>query len=193
MKIAIGLPTNRGVRPKTVQSLLEMVDSTESEFKFIVSEKGYNTAENRNYIAAQSLKNLCTHLLLTDDDMVYEKDVLTRLLKHDKDVIGGTYNTKYESQEKVIEFLDEIPEGRREHEMEGKSPFKCKALGGGMLLIKTEIFRKIPQPWFGYKWFDNGMVQMSNDWFFCEKAIEAGYDIWCDPTLEIKHLAEREV
>jgi len=178
MKIAIGLPTNRGIKPKTAFSLMKMIAHSKYDYQIIVSTRGYNTAENRNKIAVQAVNGNCTHLLLTDDDMVYEPDCLERLLAHDKDIVGATYNTKYETQTKVIELLDE----------EKEELFKCKALGGGMLLIKTTVFMKIRQPHFGYKWHENGMVKMSNDWFFCEKAIEAGFEIWCDGSLKVGHL-----
>lgn len=151
----------------------------------IISTRGYNTAENRSYIASQALKEQCTHLLLLDDDMIYEKDSIERLLKHNKDIVGATYNTKYEEQSKVIEYLDDEDEEKTKVDL-----FKCKALGGGLLLIKTDVFFKTKQPWFGYKWHENGMVKMSNDWYFCEKAREAGYDIWCDLTLSPKHIGE---
>lgn len=179
-KIMLGLPTNRGVKPRTAESLLRL--AAHSKIVPIVSTKGYNTAENRNWIAAQAIKKGCSHLLLVDDDMIYEPDSLERLLKHDKDIIGATYYTKYENPQLVIEYLDE----------KDGDLFKCKALGGGLLLIKTEVFLKTPQPWFGYKWHDNGMIKMSNDWFFCEKAREAGFDIWVDMTLKPRHIGEKE-
>ena len=186
IKIGIGLPTNRQVRPKTVQSLLELVAHSKYDYHINISTRGYNTAENRNLIVAQAIKNNCTHLLLTDDDMVFEKDALDKLLAHDKDIVGAIYNTKYEKQELVIEYLSK-------DKFIKENLFKCKALGGGLLLIKTDVFLKVPQPHFGYKWTDNGMVEMSNDWFFCEKAREAGYDIWCDKSLLVGHIAEKVV
>ena len=179
-RVAIGVPTNRGVKPQTALSLMRMVANTDCKFKFIVSTRGYNTAENRNLIVAQAVKANCDYLLLTDDDMVYEPEYLTKLINHDKDIIGGIANTKYEEQKPVVEYLDQPEEGL----------FKCKALGGGFLLIKTDVFKKVDQPHFGYKWFENGMVQMSNDWFFCEKARKAGYDIWADSSLKLGHIGE---
>ena len=182
LKIVLGVPTNRKIKPKTALSILRMIVHCKHEYQFIVSTKGYNTAENRNYISTQAVNKGCTHLLLLDDDMIYEPDSLNILLAHNKDVVGATYSVR-EGTEKVIEYLDD------------KRPdtlFKCKALGGGLLLIKTSVFKKVPQPWFGYKWYENGMVKMSNDWFFCEKARENGFDIYCDPKLTAQHIGEHE-
>ena len=115
---------------------------------------------------------------MVDDDMIYPEDALERLLAHNKDIASGVAYTKYEKQELVVEYLDEKKEGL----------FECKAVGGGILLIKCDVFKKIPQPWYGYKWNENGAVTMSNDWFFCEKARESGFDIWCDSTIKAGHI-----
>ena len=183
MKIAIGVCTNRLVKPKTVFSLLRLVAHSKHDYEPIVSTKGFNTSENRNYIAAQVIQRGCTHLFFADDDMIFPPDTLDRLLAHDKDIIGGVYNTKYEVQSPVIEYLDD----KRPTEL-----FKCGALGTGCLLIKTEVFKKIPQPWFTYEWNDNGSVKMSHDWLFCHKARECGLEVWADPLLEVGHLGIRE-
>jgi len=182
IKIAIGLPTNRLVKAKTALSLLQLLAHSKYDYYFIVSTRGFNTSENRNYIAAQAVKNECTHLFFVDDDMIFPPDTLDRLLAHDKDIIGGVYNTKYEVQAPVIEYLDE----KRPTEL-----FKCGAIGTGCLLIKTDVFKKIPQIWFNYEWNPNGSVKMSHDWLFCHKARECGYEIWCDPTIIIGHIGTK--
>ena len=184
MKIGIGLPTNRLIKPKTAQSLMELVNQTEHDLEIIVSTRGYTTAENRNWISAQAVKKECTHLFMVDDDMIYEADSLNRLVEQDKDIIGGLYKTKYEVQDYIIEYL-------HDGEMDDK-PFKCAALGGGLLLIKTEVLKKTPQPLYGYVWYDNGSIKESNDWVFCKNARNAGFEVWCDPNVKAKHIGLKE-
>jgi len=178
-KIALGMPTNRLIKPKTAESVLKLVAYTENEIEPIVSTRGFNTSENRNWIAAQACNRGCTHLFFVDDDMILPPDTLDRLLAHNKDIVGGVYKTKYEVQADVVEYLnDERP----------KELFRVGAIGTGCLLIKTDVFRKVPQIWFTYEWNDNGSIKMSHDWLFCHKAREYGFDIWADPTLEIGHI-----
>jgi hypothetical protein len=185
MKIGIGLPTNRLIKPKTAQSLLKLVNQTEHELEIIVSTKGYNCAENRNWIAAQAVKKGCTHLFHVDDDMIYEPDTLEMLLLADKDIVGGLYKTKYEEvQDYVIKYLHEIKEHDR--------MFECSALGTGLLLVKIEVFKKTLQPWYGYEWYSNGMVKESVDWVFCHNARKAGFKVWCDPDVKAKHIGLKE-
>lgn len=183
-RVAIGIPTNRKFKAKNLLSLMNLVSNSEHDLEFIISTKGYTTAENRNYICAQAVQKQCDYILFTDDDMIFEPDVLDRLLAHDKDIVGGYYNVRFldvEGDRKVIEYLDG-EEARKDR------IFKCKALGGGMLLVKTEILHKLPKPLFWYEIHKEvGMITMSNDWWFCRQARMAGYDVWCDPTLKLGH------
>lgn len=180
VKLALLLPTNRGLKAKTLQSLLELVAHTPVQI-VLISTEGFTTAENRTWLAVQAIKQGATHLFFVDDDMVYEKDTLEKLLKHDVDIVGAKYANRRGAGE-VIEYL-ETPDS---------SFFKVKALGGGCVLIKSAVFTKIPQPWFGYKTLPTGAVSMSHDWFFCEKAREAGFDIWCDGTIRPGHIATKQ-
>ena len=186
MKICIGIPCNRQFKAKTVLSLMEMV-STKMDYHFAIATEGYTVAENRNWIVAQAIKNDCTHLLLTDDDMIYGKDTLKRLLAREKDIIGVNYSVRRivdkDTNHLVIEYLDE----KSDTEL-----FKCKAIGGGMLLINMKVFEKIEQKWFWYDVHPNGMILMSNDWWFCRQARRAGYDIWCDSTIKVGHIGNYE-
>ena len=182
-KIGVGVPTNRLIKAKTASSLLRLIAHSKHEYEFIISTRGFNTSENRNYIASQAIKRDCTHLFFVDDDMIFPEDTLDRLLAHDKDIVGAVYNTKYEVQTPVIEYDGE----KSETEI-----FRCAAIGTGCLLIKCEVFRKVPQIWFNYEWNENGSVKMSHDWLFCHKARDCGFEIWADPTLEIGHLGIKE-
>ena len=184
MRIAIGIPCNRQFKSKTVLSLMEMTAYSKYELEIIISTEGFNTAENRMYIATQAIKKGCTHLLLTDDDMVYEKDTLEKLVAHKKDIVGVAGNVRRLPPSLVIEYLDD--------EKSETEIFKCKAIGGAMLLIDLKVFHIIKKPWFWYELKDDSMVSMSNDWWFCRQARNAGFDIWCDPTITLKHIGDYE-
>ena len=192
MKICIGIPTNRQFRPQTVLALARMIAYTKGlghELFITIPTEGYNTAENRNFTVAQAIKNDCSHILFSDDDMSYSEDALERLLSHDKDAIGALYSVRRRPPAIVIEYENEIKTD--EEARKAMKIFKCKAIGTGLLLVKTNVFKKLQSPFFGYKWHDNGMVKMSTDWFFCEKLREAGFEIWADPlVVDVGHIGE---
>lgn len=75
-----------------------------------------------------------------------------------------------------------------------RTPFMCRAVGGGLLLIKMEVFDKIPRPWFFFQPEINDDVKnvkmgaIGEDVWFCDRAWENGIEVWCDPTIDIKHV-----
>ena len=183
MKITIGIPTNRGVKAKTTLSLLEM--RSKDDFHFVVATEGYTISENRAYIATQALKNNSDYLLFFDDDMVFPPDTLERLLDHQKDVIGVASNSRMLPLKTTVQLLDgtvpvEFP----------KELLEVKQVGTVIMLIKMEVFEKIDKPYFNTKSHENGFTLMGEDAWFCEKAREKGFKIWCDGTLAVKHIGD---
>lgn len=150
-------------------------------YKTIVGTEGFNTAENRTWLAVKAIREGATHLFFVDDDMIYEEDTLERLLEHDKDIVGAAYANRRGDGDVVGEIS----------ESEGVLK-EVSALGGGCVLIKKEVFEKLSQPWFWYEINDAGAVTMSHDWWFCKKAKEEGFEIWLDPTIRPKHIAKKE-
>lgn len=182
MKITIGIPCNRQIKSKTVLSLMELVAFSEYDFHFVIATEGYTISENRNYIVAQALKNGSSHLLFIDDDMVFPKDTLNRLLEHNKEIVGINAHSRCLPLIDTVEPLEgqEIP----------KQFAKVKAVGGGILLINLSIFDKINRPWFSTIVHPFGWTEMGEDSWFCREAEKSGYDIWCDPTIEIGHIGD---
>ncbi|GAI93114.1 unnamed protein product, partial [marine sediment metagenome] len=68
---------------------------------------------------------------------------------------------------------------------EGVSPAEMKRVvgegGAGFLLVKREVFEKLPYPWFS---FEKG----GEDLYFCDKARENGFEIWADMSVLLGHL-----
>ena len=193
-KIGLAVPTNRGVQPQIMQCLLELVAQASKKYDLfiIVAENGYTIAENRNWIAAQTVKNNLDYLLMCDDDMVFPPDLLDRLLANNKDICGVAYHPRCETGQ-IIKYLDETHFIRLKDNIDPKykQTFECYATGTGIILIKCEVFRKTPQPWFMFDYYDNGCVKEGEDWFFCKKIRKFGFKIWSDPRISVGHIGEK--
>lgn len=197
MKITLAIPTNRGVKPKTVGSLLSLVNaSKEHDFHVLIAEQGYTTAENRNYCVVQALKNNSDYLLFIDDDMTFPPETLNQLLSHGKDIVGVASNSRVLPKSPTVGLMDK--DGNYKHpdkypSWEMKIPdelFKCFFVGGGVLLIKMSIFSVINKPWFKFESNDDGKIIRGEDGWFCDKARTHGFDVWCDPKIEIGHIGD---
>ena len=183
-KICLGLLSNRGFKNKTVISLLKMVNETpEFEWFILESINGYTIGENRNWLAAQATKAGCDYLLQIDDDIGFPPDTARVLVSRDKDIIGVPYHTKvYPHKITVLNVENAV--------LSETEPNEVYAIGAGILLVKTDVFKKIPQPWFFVEFHENGMAKMGEDYNFCNKAYAHKYTIWSEPTLDIKHYGE---
>ena len=202
MRITIAIPTNRGLQPNSLLSLLKLVNYSKNkhELHCIVPGSGYTIAENRNYTAVQAVRNKSEYLLMVDDDMTFGPDLLEQLLSNQKDICGVAYHSRGSTDKiKLVEddimAIAETEKGKyinltTNPDPKYKDTFECYATGTGVILIKCEVFLKVPQPWFEFTYFDNGKCKEGEDWNFCFKAKDNGYKIYTDPKPEIGHIGE---
>lgn len=199
-KITLACPTNRGIQPQTMQCLLELVAHRDYDFHIIIPEEGYTIAENRNYLTVQALNNKSEYLLMIDDDMTFPPDTLDTLLSNKKDICGVAYhsrgsNSRMKCVGKEIMSIAEVEQKKYINLETNKDPkykktFECYATGTGIILIKCDIFYKIPRPWFEFKWCLTGQCEEGEDWMFCIKAKKYKIKTYADPTIKVGHLGE---
>jgi hypothetical protein len=67
-------------------------------------------------------------------------------------------------------------------------------VGFGFVGMKWGVFEKMKRPWFKIReveWDDvDFSVNMGEDYSWCEGAKDAGFKIWVDPTVKVKHHKE---
>jgi len=203
MKVTLAVCTNRQVKPKTVQSLLELVAySKDIDFHILVATRGFTIAENRNYCVVQAQRNNSDYLLFVDDDMTLPPDTLEKLLARNKDVVGVNSYSRCLPLSSTVGLLDKNGEYLRpEHHTAWecrvpKELFKCYFVGMGVGLIDMKVFEKIEKPYFEFITYKKGefkgMVKVGEDGSFCEKVKKSGGEIWCDGSIPIGHLGEYE-
>ena len=169
-KVIIALPCSGTITAECTYSLLNMVNGL--DYVQPVIHMSCDLAGSRTWLVKKARELGGTHILFVDDDMCFPADTLTKLLTHDKDIVGVEYNYRKLPLTNVA-----VPLGDRSDE-----PYKCVSIGTGMALIKLPVFEKLPEPWFA---FEKGE---SDDMYFCRNAMYAGYEVWCDPTIGVKHV-----
>ena len=147
-------------------------------------------------------------VLFVDHDVVFDpKDVmsLVRSMKDGKNVIGGCYVTKSEHPQPSSRFLN----GQTVVFKPGAAPVKIEYLAGGFMLVARNVLdtlsRKLPfcnskenmgfWPFFmpfvkrhRSGLFKNEYEYLTEDYAFCDRAREAGFDIWLDPSIRLSHI-----
>jgi GT2 family glycosyltransferase len=125
-----------------------------------------------------------THILFVDADVLPRVTTLSRLVEMDKDIATGVYpvTTKSGLSWSVSREDRFIPIGELP-----RDPFKAKWCGFGIVLVKFKVFEKLQWPYWKNE-FSPGKVNKGEDIYFCDKARDAGFEIWCDPKVKCNHI-----
>ena len=149
-------------------------------------------ARNTTVRSLMNFQPPCDYILKLDDDHQFPPNVLEQLMLHDKDVVGGVYMTREQIGRPIYgwtEHIENPPDPAR------TGFFRVDKVATGCMLIKRRVFEALPYPWFEhrYVWAKNWRSGEKDevygeDYEFCRKARQAGFEIWADSTLDISHL-----
>lgn len=147
----------------------------------------------RENLAQLALRYNCDYLFMVDDDMLAPFDLFYKLVAHDRDIVSALAFTRNPPHQPVIyEAIEGWDPVARSHYYTQKPVMnyprealvQCDAVGFGAVLIKTELFKSIQQPWF------MSSSGTGEDILFCHKARENGFKIFCDTTQKLGHLSD---
>lgn len=159
-----------------------------------VTDRQYtHSAENR--LVREMLKEeKFTHIFMTESDMILPHDAIVKLLALDKDMASGVYFLRADEQEasgqpclyKRPWLTEEEKKSRVDAEFlhspvrifPTDDPFQIDCAGLGCILIKRDVFSRVPEPWFDLKADSYG-----SDFYFAKKAKDAGVELWIEPTV----------
>lgn len=156
----------------------------------LVEREGCLGPDNRGVLAMLAVEYGFTHLWLVDADTACPPDALRRLLAHQKEIVGASYNYRRDPPQSVVKILS--PTG----EIMTPDPFptelfQAHSIGSGCQLITVDALRRIPKPWFALKWGEHGQLEQADDLWFCNQARSVGIETWCDPTIKAEHLGTK--
>lgn len=199
-KVLIGAAGFHGMIPEVQENFFQFAyrcgrDFPQYDFflKIVIKKEQFRA---RNNLVDLAITNDCEYLLMLDDDMVIPPDLFGRLVKHDKDVTGCLYYQRGGAYHPVIMKQVSKKDGLMGIDfIHHFDPMLTKPglykldgiIGGGCMLFKVDVFRKIPQPYF---WID-GIV--GTDVHVCNQLRGAGVDIWVDTSIELGHVGDAQV
>lgn len=205
-KVAVGIPLKGHTPPKSYNDRMLMaftlgikeaeqrMQKTPVRYEFLwffVGEIFVPFA--REHLAAMALKYECDYLFMIDDDMMAPFDLFYSLVRHDRDIVSALAFTRNPPYQPVIYSVKEgwDPTSRSRYYTNQSvlnytrdSLVQCDAVGFGAVLIKTELFKEMPKPWF------MSSSATGEDILFCCKAKEAGYKVFCDTSVKLGHLSD---
>ena len=144
----------------------------------------YGMATDRGRIQAviQAKAMKVKWLWFLDDDTVPPMDAGRHLIyvleqngpPHGKAMVaGGIYCTRVAPPEPIVYM------GQGEGafwDWNVGDVFKCWGIGTGCMMVNMEVFDHIPEPWF--RTIDEAQFKETDDLFFCQRVMEAGFEVW---------------
>lgn len=131
-------------------------------------------------------------LFWIDSDIAWTPEDFIKLYESDKDIISGAYLL---ATGEVVAYKKLMGAPYIHDEVKAMTePVKIYGCGFGFLAIKQGIFEKMTRPWFqaaiGTANFDGKDFTfpiMGEDISWCKRAMDAGNEIWFDPTVRVTH------
>lgn len=189
-KVAICIPTRGEFEVGTAFDLAVMC-AYDARFRTghqsLYTVAGTLIFDQREKLAEEALREGADYILWVDADMRFPKNTLEVLLKRDKPIVGVNATTRSIPVRPTAKNLD-IDFEKKENTwtpIVSKDKTGCEkvtAIGCGVMLVKREVFEKIPRPWFWFEQLPGGKL-LGEDVYFCVKAQDAGYDTYLDHDL----------
>lgn len=168
-----------------------MVKRTSQEGYALGVDKEFSAsiAKSRNRSVDIAMSLGARWIMSIDSDMVFPEDALLRLMAHKEKIVSGLCVTRRppfipvarrKKDDGSYELLsdDELKSGRLIRGIDG--------VGGAFMLIDMEVFKALDKPFYAMPPFKDTV--QGEDYFFCDKAISAGFEITIDTSLVIGHL-----
>ena len=184
IKVGICTPTMGSVPEDCVAAMDNFLLNVSELFRiqrFMVKSCPVGAA--RNALVQMALDNNCTHILFIDADMIPSPRALPDLLAWDKDIISGLCFHKtppyhIAARKKGVQGLEHMSLDDIKSEI-----VEVAAIGMAFALIRAEVFRDMPSPWFDCR----GGVGCGEDIDWSLNVSKLGYKIFLDPHVEVGH------
>lgn len=147
---------------------------------------GSDRGKSRNSLVSASLERGSEWILFLDDDHSFPPNLLDVLLSRNVPVVASLYLQRTDPF-LPIAFIKKSEDGEYwpldllecpEHGL-----VTVHGAGTGGMLIKSEVFKEFPEPWFVHT------TQQSEDLYFCDRLAEAGIQLYVDLDARLGHVA----
>lgn len=161
----------------------------------------------RNLLVRDFLDSDCTDLMFIDADINFEPDDVLRLMAWASDpkkgIVGGVPRTR-KANKVYIAQLDQDEEGVTMNRM---GLVRAKRIATAFMMIRREVFERLVNENPQWNYYDHTADKqlnavfdflvtdegyMGEDYLFCDRAREIGYEVWVDPTIKLGHMGVQE-
>lgn len=185
--VLIAVPTQRFIETSTFKSIYDLEIPEGINVTFEVFE-GDQIDQIRNLIADWGKKY--DYLFCVDSDIVLPRETLTNFVFSQKDIISGVYIQRLPGEPQAEIYRQDYSRYPYDVLMTADKQFEVGACGFGCVLIDSRVLRSMDYPHFVYKSALDHNQTLSEDVYFCQKAREKGFKVWCDTSIRCDHIGQ---
>lgn len=207
LKVFLGSAIWRQVEVAHAQSLAELAVAAHTHGVQLLTSPARGDAlvsRARSRVASRFLGTDADVLLTIDGDIVFHPSAALRLclLAEEYDLVGACYNTRSTPPNVAVN----LPLDQQVTFAKDSAPVPVPYVSSGFMAIHRRVFAKLrdtlplcqnksPDPfWPFYMPFvaehEGETIYLSEDWALCQRAREAGFGVWLDPTIRLGHVGD---
>ncbi len=162
----------------------------------------------RNLLAQDMLESDCDYLLFVDSDINFEPEHIFRLMAWAQDpkkgIVAGVPRTRSETKTYIanLEY-----DGNGDLTMNGMGLVRAERVATAFMLVRREVFTTMVEAHPEWKYYDKKTDRtipclfdfqlteegyIGEDYLFCDRARELGFEVWVDPTITLGHMGVQE-
>lgn len=163
MKVAICVPSQRTWEARMGAAMMSMLAHSMAQgiSVMLLPFESSMITKARNDLVRAALDAEADYVFFIDTDMIFPPDTLVRLINRDKEIVGAVYNKRVPPYETMGQIA--MPPGMTAEQAVTLSRkgglWEAHMLPGGMILVKTDVFRKLHWPWFFESYYRAGDTQ----------------------------------
>ena len=162
----------------------------------------------RNLMAQDMLESKCDYLIFIDSDINFEPEDILRLMAWASDpkkgIVAAVPRTR--SEDKVyIATLD--ADGNGDLTMNGMGLVRAQRVATAFMIVRREVFVTMTEAHPEWKYYDKRSDRVvpclfdfqlaeegyiGEDFLFCDRARELGFEVWVDPSITLGHMGVQE-
>jgi hypothetical protein len=162
----------------------------------------------RNLLAQDLLDSDCTDLMFIDADINFEAEDVFRLMAWTSDpkkgIVAGVPRTR-STTKTYIATMDQDENGQLT--MNGMGLVRAKRVATAFMMVRRDVFETLDAAHPEWRYYDERSGRtvpcvfdfmkteegyIGEDYLFCDRAREVGFEVWIDPTIKLGHMGVQE-
>ena len=161
----------------------------------------------RNLLAQDMLDSDCTDLMFIDADINFEAADIFRLMAWTSDPKRGIVAGVPRTRSTAKQYIATLDQDDGEITMDGMGLVRAQRVATAFMMVRRDVFETLDAAHPEWRYYDERTKRtvpcifdfmltdegyVGEDYLFCDRAREQGFEVWIDPTIKLGHMGVQE-